>query len=418
MSDLRYLSLFSGIGGLEHPRLSPLMFCEADAACRDVLRHRHPGAEVHEDVLTLLDPPPAEMVVGGWPCQDLSSAGRLGGINAERSGLFFAMLRITANSGARTLVGENVPNLLTINRGGDFRVVLDALASAGFPFVAWRILNARAFGLPQERRRLFIVASKDRESAEALHASIPPTHAQPRSAITSGFYWTGGKRSICFSRGYVPALKIGATDNKGRAPVAILVHGRARKLSAAEFLRLQGFENLPGPALAPSTLLRMAGNAVPAPMGQFVVSSVASKAKATGRRAGWGIIGAAGMIDDGMIWEIDHPASVLSTNLVDFVDTSATETLSGQAAAGLIVRSVRSGHLMPRELYEVLAKLAANRSEKLHPSRGNSFEALDSMSDAVAAYQVSLPAVSQYTTYSYDEDDFDENDQSSDDIDG
>lgn len=125
MSDIRYLSLFSGIGGLEHKCIPPVLYCELDPSCQTVLHNRHPNTEIVGDIKTLTSPPEAEYVVGGWPCQDLSSAGVLGGIKGDRSGLFFDMVRVAKDSGAHTIVGENVPNLLSINSGKDFQVVID-----------------------------------------------------------------------------------------------------------------------------------------------------------------------------------------------------------------------------------------------------------------------------------------------------
>ena len=198
MSGFKYISVFSGIGGLEHPTIEPVIFCERDILCQKLLRLRHPNVKVIGDILDLKRPPKADMVAGGWPCQDISSAGTLGGIKAVRSGLFFEMLRVARSSGSHTIVGENVPNLLTINGGHDFKVVLDALVAEGYPHVAWRILNARAFGLPQERRRLFIVASKIKKRAEALHTNIPALPIQKPTRLAYGFYWTGGSGQYVF----------------------------------------------------------------------------------------------------------------------------------------------------------------------------------------------------------------------------
>src|SRR5262249_20065744 len=205
-----------------------------------------------------------------------------------------------------------------------------------------------------------------------------------------------GKRSICFSSGYVPALKIGATDNKGRAPVAVMLSGRVRKLSPVEFLGLQGFGSLPTDGLAPSTILRMAGNAVPVPMGHFVLASGRTVSPMSGIRTGFGVIGPSGTFDGGISWVIDHKPMPLATNLIDFVDPNADASLSAQAAAGLIVRSVRSRHPMPRELFVLLWRLADDRSKKLKASRGNSFNALDQMASAVEVYRDGLPTISEY----------------------
>lgn len=395
-----YLSIFSGIGGLEHPHVSPLLFCEKDLACQQVLRLAHPDVPIVDDIRLLHSPPAADMVVGGWPCQDLSSAGNLGGIRGERSGLFFDMLRTAKAAGAHTLIGENVPNLLTINEGADFHLVLNALCSAGYPYIGWRVLNAREFGLPQQRRRLFVVASIYLERAEAIHSSIPLFGNPKSSRDAFAFYWTGGKRSICFCRGYAPALKIGAADNNGRAPVAVLVGNQLRKLSSRECLSLQGFDDLNErhPDLSRSTLLRMAGNAVPRPMGRFVVDVVSKSLASDGLREGFGVVTDSGVFESGFIWSIGHGESCLAENLYDYLDTRVEDSLSSQAAAGLIVRSVRAEQPMPLQLFELLWALAANRDGRLRPSRANSFEMLDGLTNEVAQYRSALKPIEEYVS--------------------
>lgn len=391
-----YISLFSGIGGLEHSVSSPRLLCEVDPACQGILAKRFPDIPIHGDVATLTRVPRVNYVVGGWPCQDISSAGKLGGIGGSRSGLFFEMLRIAKAGGAHTLIGENVPNLLTINKGHDFERVVSSLGDVGFRHVTWRILDARDFGLPQERRRLFIVASTHKEHAMALHAatdSSEPTQLLSNE-LACGFYWTGGARSICFSKGYSPTLKIGATDNKGRAPVAVYTRGLVRKLTAKEFLGLQGFPGSLARNYPSSAILRMAGNAVAAPVGRFVMDSVTSAVPAVGLVSGYGRITESGYYDGTMYWSLSHKPAAKASNLHAFLDSSAVEPLSSQAAAGLLVRSVRSGKTMPLDLFETLLEMSKTR-EKLHPSRGNSFVALDEMQQELKAYGSSLIAIEE-----------------------
>jgi len=148
----------------------------------------------------------------------------------------------------------------------------------------------------------------------------------------------------------------------------------------------------------------MAGNAVPVPMGHFVLTSVVNRAPMTGMRTAFGITSSSGMLEDGMPWVVDHKQPPLATNLIDFVDTNSGDSLSAQAAAGLIVRSVRSGHPMPRELFHILSRLAEDRTGKLKASRGNSFEALDDLTVEVESYQRSLPVISEYHDDIEDED--------------
>lgn len=395
MSRIRYLSLFSGIGGLELGSAEPLLFCELDANCGAILKKRHPAVPIHDDIFTLHSLPAAEIVAGGWPCQDLSIAGRQVGLSGNRSALFFEMLRVAVRAGAHTVIGENVPNLLDINDGADFHRVLSAFTEAGYRYVAWRVLNARAFGLPHERRRLFIVASHHPERAWALHAKLPQSTAGGTCSDSYGFYWTGGKRSICFSHGYVPTLKVGAADEKGRAPVAVFTRDMIRKLTTTEFLRLQGFDALVGTELPASTLLKMAGNAVALPVGRFVMGAVADCLPSTGLRTGFGRVDESGFYDDGIIWMVQHEATALACNLGEFLEPGGAP-LSAQACAGLIVRSVRAGNKMPLELFDRLLDSARVRTGKIHPSRADSFLALDSLHEQLTSYRKSLSPADAY----------------------
>lgn len=103
-----------------------------------------------------------DLLCGGTPCQDLSVAGRRRGLDGERSGLFFEFARI-ADELVRPggwLVFENVPGLLSSVGGRDFAIVLATLADIGFHDLAWRVLDSRYFGVPQRRRRVYIVGRR------------------------------------------------------------------------------------------------------------------------------------------------------------------------------------------------------------------------------------------------------------------
>lgn len=105
-----------------------------------------------------------QLVAGGFPCQDLSVAGQRAGLAGERSGLFFEFARVAdavLGDGGWVLI-ENVPGLLSSNGGRDFAVVLATLADLGFHDLAWRVLDSRYLGVPQRRRRLFILARRAR----------------------------------------------------------------------------------------------------------------------------------------------------------------------------------------------------------------------------------------------------------------
>ena len=212
MHPMRYVSLFTGIGGLEHRDVPPMMMCENDPASRKVLTQLYGEIEIWPDVRSF-PRIAADVVAGGWPCQDITIAGHMRGLDGHRSGLFFDMVRVAQQCSARSFVGENVPNLLGNRKGRDFKTVLDQLHGVGYRWVAWRVIDSREFGLPQARRRLFIIASRSRSLALSLHRAVTdewivrtPAKGHGRGPVY-GFYWTGGEqRSLCMSEGFNPAL--------------------------------------------------------------------------------------------------------------------------------------------------------------------------------------------------------------------
>lgn len=389
---MRYLSLFAGIGGLEHPDTPPILACELDTACREVLGNRYPDTPIHDDIVTLEDPPKADFILGGWPCQDLSVAGKLRGIEASRSGLFFQMVEVAISAEAHTLIGENVPNLLRINGGNDFRIVLTTLTEKGFPFIGWRTLNARQFGLPQQRRRVLVVASKDETRASTfVNVPVPITQNEREDARLNdeddafGLYWTAGARSMCWSKGFVPALKVGASDGKGRSALAVFYKGQLRKLSPEECLLLQGFRTDDFGEISRTDAIRMAGNAVSKPVGHFAVEAACRNPFAIrNRHLGRSQIESSkfdeeGLCANGLVASWPAKKTPLCSNLVKFLDTSNRDSLSAQACAGLLVRCMRSRQPIDLRLFDVLFANSKDRTGPLRGSRTNSFEVLDRM---------------------------------------
>ena len=168
---LTYASLFSGIGGFDlgfdRAGMSGMLQVENDAAARSVLERHWPAVSRMEDVRDVRDVS-ADVVCGGFPCQDVSVAGRRAGLAGERSGLWFEFHRIIERNQPRWVVIENVPGLLSSHGGRDFATILRGLVECGYG-IAWRILDAQYFGVAQRRRRVFIVGSLgDGRSAEVL----------------------------------------------------------------------------------------------------------------------------------------------------------------------------------------------------------------------------------------------------------
>jgi DNA (cytosine-5)-methyltransferase 1 len=357
---MKYISLFTGIGGLEDRDHPPIVYCEMDEACIGVLEKKYPDADIERDVETLT-PPEADVVAGGWPCQDLSIAGQQVGLDGSRSRLFFHLLRVAQESNAHTLLAENVPNLLRLDGQRTYLTVLESLSEAGFPFIAWRMLNARAFGLPQQRNRVIIVASKHPEVAWALHRPLPPAQddwfiEEPSAA---GFYWTAGVHSICYSPGYTPAIKVGSSLSIP-SPPAVYYNGNVRTIRADEALRLQGFDSEYFRDVKRGDAYRMAGNAVAVPVGQFAFDSLREWGLTASDfpDSSFGFIAENGFYHQGTPWKVEHEAPRLATNLESVIDMTDVTSLSQRASEGLLRRLEKSGKVAPEELTQVLSTLA------------------------------------------------------------
>jgi len=369
---MKYISCFSGVGGLESSE-APIAYCEIDEDCRLVLARRFNDATAYEDVSTF-NPPGSDVVVGGWPCQDISVAGGQEGLSGPRSKLFYELVRVAVNSGAHTIVAENVPNLLLMNSGAEFRAVLQEFTNLGYSQVAWRTLNARQFGLPHERRRVLMVASKHIEVARVLHRAIPLCSNRPRARTkVAGFYWTAGLQSINYNFGYVPTLKVGSSLGIP-SPPAVHYKETVRKLSPQETLLLQGFNPSHFDGISHSSIYRMAGNAVAVPVGRFVLDSVANPVDVDIE-----IAGQSDMFDSGLdlsqpipksgLWDgeslnavIESTGADLAINLADFVDLKSKDSLSPRAAAGFLKRVEKSGVRCPQELLDCIRRIAAQES--------------------------------------------------------
>ena len=167
---MKFVSLFAGVGGfdlgLERSGHTCVGQVEIDSKARTVLERHWPNVPKHDDVRTAKEwadkngiTGNIELVAGGFPCQDLSVAGRRAGLAGERSGLFYDALAFATHTQAQTILLENVPGLLSSNQGRDFGVLLTSLADAGYSNIQWRVLNSQFFGVAQRRRRVFIIAS-------------------------------------------------------------------------------------------------------------------------------------------------------------------------------------------------------------------------------------------------------------------
>lgn len=155
-------SLFTGIGGFdlgfERAGFEIAYQVENDPACNKVLDRRFPGVKRYGDITNVKRLPTTSVVFGGFPCQDLSIAGKRQGLSGSRSGLWWEFYRIVEQSRPDWVVIENVPGLLSSNGGQDLAILGGSLVQLGYA-VCWRVLDSQYFGVAQRRRRVFVVAS-------------------------------------------------------------------------------------------------------------------------------------------------------------------------------------------------------------------------------------------------------------------
>ncbi len=162
---LQHSSFFSGIGGFdlgfERAGIETVSICEKKSFCHRVLAHHWPHVPLFEDVKSV-DPqkiPKSQIWTAGFPCQDLSLA-RMGpreGLRGAQSGLFHDFAALVDACRPKVVVLENVHGLLTSHRGRDFAIVLKTMDELGYG-LAWRVLNSQYFGIPQSRKRVYVVA--------------------------------------------------------------------------------------------------------------------------------------------------------------------------------------------------------------------------------------------------------------------
>jgi len=162
------VSLFAGIGGfdlaMERAGINVVATVEWDKHAQGVLARRFPNTKLYGDITGVTGEqlisagfdPANGIITGGFPCQDLSVAGRRAGLSGSRSGLFWEICRLLDETKAQSFILENVPGLLSSNEGRDMGTVIRALEERGYS-IAWRVLDAQHFGVAQRRRRVFIV---------------------------------------------------------------------------------------------------------------------------------------------------------------------------------------------------------------------------------------------------------------------
>ena len=363
-------ALFAGIAGIEVGLAASghrtSLFCEWNPSAQRVLKTHFPQTRVVGDIAALDELPPVDLVTAGFPCQDLSQAGRTAGIKGNRSGLVEHVFRLLdhASPKPRWLLFENVSFMLALDRGEAMRWLTDQLETRGFTW-AYRVVDSRAFGVPQRRQRVVLLAS---QSADPRPKLLNQDEGEPtvtdRTGLACGFYWTEGTRGLGWAVDAVPTLK-GGSSLGIPSPPAIWQPGTGKivtpDLRDAE--RLQGFEadwtaSADGSRVRASRTDRwkLVGNAVTVPVAGWLgerlrteepyEDSRDSSLPQASRwpRAAWGRAGERHTVDVSM-WPVAYPCP----HLHEFLEFEP-QPLSARATAGFLKRAKASSLRIPAEL--------------------------------------------------------------------
>ena len=276
-------SLFDGIGGwllaARHAGVTPIWASEIEPFPCSVTAYHFPDVTKMGDI-TQIDPDeiePVDIVCAGSPCQDLSIAGKRKGLDGERSGLFRTAVELVRRMRERTsgkyprfFVWENVPGAFSSNKGMDFRAVLAEIGQTEIPIhpngkwanagmvecdecqIAWRVLDAQYWGVPQRRRRIFLVAdfaADDRRAGEILF-ECESVQGNPAESTGEREGTAGGTADRARTSGALTPWDVQSRriyDENGKMAALYSGEGRGSN-NGAVFIRAAGFNGKAGPS--------------------------------------------------------------------------------------------------------------------------------------------------------------------------
>jgi DNA (cytosine-5)-methyltransferase 1 len=368
-NTLTTAGLFAGIGGLElgfhQAGHKTALVCEIEPHANAVLRTKFSSSDLHEDVRKLKSLPKIDLLAAGFPCQDLSQAGKTAGIKGRNSGLVGEVFRLleAGRRGPTWLLLENVPFMLQLDQGRAMTFLTKTLRELGYNW-AYRTVDSRAFGLPQRRKRVILIASKTEDPRTILYCDDagPPSEPTPKEQkrVACGFYWTEGIRGLGWAVDAVPTLK-GGSGIGIPSPPAIWMRHNGGEIVTPEIRdaeRLQGFpadwtlqgegDGISTGRKAVAARWKLVGNAVSVPLAKWVGDRLASPGEfedfERSRKLSSGAWPPAACGIDKQVMRVDvslWPLRVPAPHLADFLKYP-TKPLSERATAGFLERTTRS----------------------------------------------------------------------------
>lgn len=363
--------LFAGIGGVElglaRAGHESSLLCEIDPGALAVLEERLPHGKLAKDVRMLKAlPRDTQLLAAGFPCQDLSQAGKTRGIRGKESGLIGQVFRLLDRRRLPLVLLENVPFMLQLAKGAALDLIVTEFERMGYKW-AYRVVDTRAFGIPQRRQRVLFLASRELDPRDVLLADDAgepePRERTPESAC--GFYWTEGIRGLGWAVDCIPTLKGGSTIGIPSAPAIWMPSGVVGTPDIRDAELLQGFEadwTRPAEKVTRSSFRwKLVGNAVTVNIAHWVGTRLDNPGEydpsgdlPLSRRSRWP--SAAWNLGDGrFISNVSKwPASVPMTPLARFL-RFPVKPLSEKATSGFLSRTDRSALRFPHGFLEAVA---------------------------------------------------------------
>ena len=320
-------SLFDGIGGwllaARHAGVTPVWSSEIEPFPCSVTARNFPVVKQLGDI-TKIDPneiEPVDIICAGSPCQDLSIAGKRKGLNGERSGLFRTAVELvrrmrdrTGGRSPRFFVWENVPGAFSSNRGMDFQAVLEEIGESKIPMpqgnrwataglvqcpgaeIAWRVLDAQYWGVPQRRKRIFLVADFAADGRCAGEILFEPARGGRNIASCERAREGSSERTESGARialydiqhrddvirpikdGNVPTLTARMGTGGHNVPI-VLQDGRIYKLTPTECERLQGLPDGYTEGGSDTARYKALGNGMAQPCADYVIRRIVEETK-------------------------------------------------------------------------------------------------------------------------------------------
>lgn len=360
-SSFTIAGLFAGVGGIERGLHESggqtKLLCEIWEPAQAVLSEHFQDVPLVGDIKDLDQLPDVDLVSAGFPCTDLSQAGRTNGISGEASGLVSEVFRLLKGRRVPLLLLENVRNMLYLDNGEAMRFLVQEIEALGYRW-AYRLVDSRFTGTPQRRQRVIFLASQDLDPRSVLFADEarePPESHFKDNAF--GFYWTEGLRGLGWARDATPTLKAGSTIGIPSPPAIWNPDGDlGRRIVTPQIWEAEELQGFPAGWTAPAaevsnrkgTRWKLVGNAVTVGVSRWVGKRICSPGTpATGaQRLGLGdkwptaAFGA-----NGEIWAAEAslwPRQEHYTHLSDVVDLGNAPRLSARATAGFLNRAQRS----------------------------------------------------------------------------